>query len=83
MAHRLYFAKLLKWDLLIDVCYKIVRFLAVMSFIPYGHKPHKFITKFVSADILVAWQSTVYEPPVDGINKGPKHIGASVKYLTL
>ena len=33
-ARRLYFAKLLRWDLLIGVCYKIVRFVAVCHFIP-------------------------------------------------
>jgi hypothetical protein len=34
----------------------------------------------VSTDtILVAWQNTVYEPPEDSLNKGPKHVGASVK----
>ena len=46
----------------------------------YGHKPHEFITKFVSTEnILVAWQNTVYEPPENGLNKEPKHVGASVK----
>jgi len=33
-ARRLYFAKLLRWDLLIYVCYKIVRFVDVCHFIP-------------------------------------------------
>ena len=40
----------------------------------------KFITNVVSTDtILVSWQSTVYELPEDGLNKGPKHVGASFK----
>jgi len=33
-ACRLYFAKLLRWDLLIHIHYKIVRFVAVCHFIP-------------------------------------------------
>jgi hypothetical protein len=48
--------------------------------ITYGHKPHTFITNVVSTDnILESWQSTVYERPEDGPNKGPKHVGESVK----
>jgi hypothetical protein len=31
-AHRLYFAKLLRWDLLIYVRYKIVRFVSICHF---------------------------------------------------
>jgi len=57
-----------------------VRFVAIMAFIPYGHKPQNFITNIVSTDtILVAWQNTVYEPPEDGINNGPKHVWARFK----
>jgi hypothetical protein len=38
------------------------------------------MTKVVSTEIiLVAWQSTVYEPPENDLNKEPKHVGASVK----
>jgi hypothetical protein len=33
-ARRLHFAKSLRWGLLINVCYKIVRFVAVCHFIP-------------------------------------------------
>jgi hypothetical protein len=33
-ARRLYFAKLLRWDLLMYVCYKIVWFVAICHFIP-------------------------------------------------
>jgi hypothetical protein len=51
----------------------------------YGHKRHNSTTKIVSTDtILVVWQSTVYEPPEDGLNKGPKHVSANLNdWLTV
>jgi hypothetical protein len=33
-TRKLHFAKLLRWDLLIYICYKIVRFVALCQFIP-------------------------------------------------
>jgi hypothetical protein len=40
----------------------------------------EFYNERISTDpILVAWQSTVYEPPEDGFKNRPKHVGASVK----
>jgi hypothetical protein len=37
------------------------------------------LTNLKKKTILVTWQSTVFEPPEDGLNKGPKHVGASFK----
>ena len=46
----------------------------------YGNKTAQFYNERISTDpILVTWQSTVYEPPEDGLNNGRKHVGASVK----
>ena len=40
----------------------------------------QFYNESISTDpILVTCQITVYEPPEDGFNKRPKHVGASVK----
>ena len=57
-------SKLLRWDLLIYVCYKTVRFVAVCYFIP---------------SVCVSGVPTVHEPPEDGLKKRLKHVGASVK----
>jgi len=40
----------------------------------------QFYNERISTEpVLVTWQSTVYEPPEDGLKKRPKHVGASVK----
>jgi hypothetical protein len=40
----------------------------------------QFYNERISTDsILITWQSTVHEPPEDGLKKRPKHAGASVK----
>ena len=106
-----YFVKLLSWDLLIYVRYRIVRFAAICHYSPSvcvclvsltewnlvmeslskEHQTHiqtdcndirpqtaQFYNERISTDLnLVTWQSTVHEPPEDGLKNGPKHVGTN------